>query len=268
MTAVLKAPTSHALPCPLLQRRRSPVRRRTAPPTHPPSSTPSRTLAGHPLAPAPEPSDVGAGTGIATALLHARGAEVIAIEPGAGMARQFRRTLPDVPIVRGNGNALPFADASADFLTYAQAWHWTDPAKVGPGGDARTASGRRPGAVVEHGAPWTSRGSPHRSNRVARSTSASSAPSARRAAPQPAPRGPSPARSPSRTSRITRSAGPAASPSTHTSPTSAATRSSSSLGEEGTASFLAEEREHLLEVFPDGIVEETYDVDLLVALRP
>ena len=43
------------------------------------------------------------------------------------MAAQFRRTLPDVPIVRGSGNALPLADASVDFLTYAQSWHWTDP---------------------------------------------------------------------------------------------------------------------------------------------
>ncbi|NEA49090.1 SAM-dependent methyltransferase, partial [Streptomyces sp. SID10815] len=32
--------------------------------------------------------------------------------------------------------------------------------------------------------------------------------------------------------------------------------------------FLAEEREHLLKVFPDGIVEETYDVLLLVAVAP
>lgn len=63
-------------------------------------------LAGHPLAGA-RVADVGAGTGIATALLHARGADLIAIEPGDGMAAQFRRTLPVIPLVRGTGDALP-----------------------------------------------------------------------------------------------------------------------------------------------------------------
>lgn len=88
-------------------------------------------LAAHPLTGA-RVADVGAGTGIATTLLHARGADVIAIEPGDGMAAQFRRALPDVPIVRGNGNALPLADHSVDFLTYAQAWHWTNPVESVP----------------------------------------------------------------------------------------------------------------------------------------
>ncbi|MDX3456331.1 class I SAM-dependent methyltransferase [Streptomyces sp. ME02-8801-2C] len=88
-------------------------------------------LAAHPLT-GSRVADIGAGTGISTALLHARGAHVIAVEPGDGMAAQFRRTLPDVPIVRGNGNALPLADASVDFLTYAQSWHWTDPDQAIP----------------------------------------------------------------------------------------------------------------------------------------
>ncbi|MEU1264205.1 hypothetical protein ABZ473_19355 [Streptomyces cellulosae] len=35
-----------------------------------------------------------------------------------------------------------------------------------------------------------------------------------------------------------------------------------------TAAFLAEERRHVLEVFPVGIVEETYDVVLLLASVP
>ncbi|NUS78772.1 MAG: SAM-dependent methyltransferase, partial [Streptomyces sp.] len=37
--------------------------------------------------------------------------------------------------------------------------------------------------------------------------------------------------------------------------------------EEHTTAFLTEERRHLLQVFPDGIVEETYDVKLFVALN-
>lgn len=36
-------------------------------------------------------------------------------------------------------------------------------------------------------------------------------------------------------------------------------------GEEHTGVFLTEERRILQEVFPDGTVEETYDVELLVA---
>jgi hypothetical protein len=39
------------------------------------------------------------------------------------------------------------------------------------------------------------------------------------------------------------------------------------LGEEATGAFFAEERDHLLQVFPEGSVEETYVVDLLVATR-
>lgn len=38
-------------------------------------------------------------------------------------------------------------------------------------------------------------------------------------------------------------------------------------GEEHASAFLTEERRILLEQFPDGTVEETYDVELLVALN-
>lgn len=77
-------------------------------------------------------ADVGAGTGIGTAPMRARGAEVVAVEPGDGMAAEFRRTRPGIPIVRGDGDRLPLAGAAFDFLTYAQAWHWTDPARSVP----------------------------------------------------------------------------------------------------------------------------------------
>lgn len=39
------------------------------------------------------------------------------------------------------------------------------------------------------------------------------------------------------------------------------------LGEEVTEAFFAEERNHLLQAFPEGFVEETYVVELLVAIR-
>ncbi|MGP3971155.1 class I SAM-dependent methyltransferase [Streptomyces sp. 6N223] len=83
-------------------------------------------LAGLPLAGA-RSLDVGAGTGIATRLLRERGAHVTAAEPGPGMAAQLRAGLPGVPLVRANGDALPFAAGRFDLVTYAQAWHWTEP---------------------------------------------------------------------------------------------------------------------------------------------
>ncbi|MFJ4780967.1 class I SAM-dependent methyltransferase [Streptomyces sp. NPDC088762] len=100
-------------------------------------------LAGRPLAGA-RVADVGAGTGIATALLRARGAEVLAVEPGDGMAAEFRRAHPGIPIVRGDGDRLPLASGAFDLLTYAQAWHWTDPARAVP--EARRVV--RPGGAL------------------------------------------------------------------------------------------------------------------------
>lgn len=88
-------------------------------------------FAGLPLAGA-RVADVGAGTGIATAVLRQRGANVIGVEPGDAMATQFHTVLPDVPIVRGDGNALPLADASCDLITYAQSWQWTDTTRSVP----------------------------------------------------------------------------------------------------------------------------------------
>ncbi|WP_330323318.1 class I SAM-dependent methyltransferase [Streptomyces anulatus] len=84
-------------------------------------------LAGQPFAGA-RVADIGAGTGTATILLRDRGAEVVAVEFGSGMACAFHRRNPGMPVVRGDGNRLPLASASFDFITYAQSWNWTDPA--------------------------------------------------------------------------------------------------------------------------------------------
>jgi SAM-dependent methyltransferase len=88
-------------------------------------------LTGRPLKDA-DVLDVGAGTGIATRLLTARGARVIAVEPSQGMADQLRAVTPGFPVVKAGGDELPFHDGSADLVTYAQAFHWTDPAKSIP----------------------------------------------------------------------------------------------------------------------------------------
>lgn len=88
-------------------------------------------LAGRALAGA-DVLDCGAGTGIASRLLRERGSRVVALEPGAGMAAELRRAQPEIPLVRGEGDRLPFAAGSFDVITYAQAWHWTDPARSVP----------------------------------------------------------------------------------------------------------------------------------------
>lgn len=208
-------------------------------------------------------ADVGAGTGIATALLRERGADVIGVEPGDGMAAEFQRALPDVPIVRGDGNALPLADRSCDLVAYAQSWHWTDTSRSVP----EALRVLRPGGAL---ALWWNTGAPDvpwadaQDERVAHWCGV---------APQDRPR------------PDDISAGRLAGlsdlahtrrllPWSRTVPldTHLANITSHSaflmLGEARTQRFLAEERALLSEVFPDGMVEETYVVDLLVVPRP
>ncbi|GAA3802309.1 class I SAM-dependent methyltransferase [Streptomyces coacervatus] len=214
---------------------------------------------GHPLTGA-RVADIGAGTGIATALLHARGADVIAVEPGEGMAAQFRRTLPDVPIVRGNGNALPLATGSADFLTYAQAWHWTEPARSVP----EALRVLRPGGALalwwnttDLDVPWLAAqarrlerhfGIRREVDRTGNGTATALADPTGRL---------------DFTRRQVRWSRPVP-VDTHL-----ANIGSHSMflvqSEEHRAAVLGEERDHLFAAFPDGIVEETYVVELLVA---
>ncbi len=77
--------------------------------------------------------DVGAGTGIATRALAGRGARVVALDPGPAVLAVLRgRSTSRVGAVVGDGDALPLRDAAFDLVTYAQAWHWTDPTRSLP----------------------------------------------------------------------------------------------------------------------------------------
>ncbi|MEU6221821.1 class I SAM-dependent methyltransferase [Streptomyces sp. NPDC047022] len=217
-------------------------------------------LAGRPLAGA-RVADIGAGTGIATALLHARGADVVAVEPGDGMAAEFRRRLPEVPLLLGDGNALPLATSCVDFLTYAQAWHWTTPAGSFP----EALRVLRPGGSLAmwwnmdaEGVAWLS----EQSDRVHRYFGLEGASKNGASGVRAEAAFEGVAEIPPHSHRVLRWSRriPV---DTHL-----ANIGSHSFflvrGEEVTNAFLAEERDHLLEVFPDGIVEEVYDVYLLV----
>ena len=82
------------------------------------------------LAPGSRVVEVGAGTGKATELLAARGLEVTAIEPSAGMAAVARVKLASWPAVRIVESTFEDWNPSerCDAVVSVQAWHWVDPA--------------------------------------------------------------------------------------------------------------------------------------------
>lgn len=68
--------------------------------------------------------EVGAGTGIATRALEARGARVVALDLGVAMLRRLRERSGRTPVAVADAHALPLGAAAADLVCYAQAWHW------------------------------------------------------------------------------------------------------------------------------------------------
>ena len=74
--------------------------------------------------------DLAAGTGKLTRGLIAMGAHVVAVEPVPGMRAQLERSVPDAKALAGTAEAIPLADASADAVLVAQAFHWFDVPKA------------------------------------------------------------------------------------------------------------------------------------------
>lgn len=68
--------------------------------------------------------EVGAGTGLVTRFLLARGAEVTAVEPDPDMRAVLERETPGARVVDAVAEDLPVADASVDLTVASSAWHW------------------------------------------------------------------------------------------------------------------------------------------------
>ena len=214
-------------------------------------------LAGRPLKDA-RVADIGAGTGLATALLKARGADVVAVEPGPGMASQFRLRLPDVPLVLGDGNRLPLASESIDFLTYAQAWHWTDRRRSVPEA-LRVLRSRGALALWWNDSDSTVSWTAEQDARLRRFFGAEES------EPDPMARF---RRLPPGLGFVTRQVSWSRSVPLDTHLANLATYSDFIvLGKDVREAFLAEERGLLAEIFPDGTVEEHYVASLAVAVR-
>lgn len=70
--------------------------------------------------------ELGAGTGILTAELVARGLHVVAVEPVAAMRRALADHVPDADVRDGTAESVPVPDGGAGAVLAAQAFHWFD----------------------------------------------------------------------------------------------------------------------------------------------
>ncbi|MFC7402867.1 class I SAM-dependent methyltransferase [Citricoccus sp. GCM10030269] len=92
--------------------------------------------------------DLGAGTGLFTRQLAARGLEVAAVDPSASMLEPLRRAVTGsgepVTVRQATAENTGLPSCSADLVTCAQAWHWIDP----DAGSAEAARLLRPGGTL------------------------------------------------------------------------------------------------------------------------
>jgi ubiquinone/menaquinone biosynthesis C-methylase UbiE len=98
--------------------------------------------------------DAGAGTGIATRQLAARGAQTVAFDVAEQMLRRALARSPGSCCLLADGSALPLRDGRVDLVCFAQSWHWFD--HVGAAREA--ARVLRPGGFW---AAWWNQASAH-----------------------------------------------------------------------------------------------------------
>jgi SAM-dependent methyltransferase len=97
------------------------------------------------LVEAREVVEIGAGTGIATALVAREGIRVVCVEPSTQMAGILReKRLPGVEVVADRFEDWEFEPGMADLVFAAQSWHWVDTGT----GFAKVFSLLRPGGAL------------------------------------------------------------------------------------------------------------------------
>ncbi|MCA9683054.1 MAG: class I SAM-dependent methyltransferase, partial [Myxococcales bacterium] len=70
--------------------------------------------------------DLGAGTGLVSAVLGQHFARVCAVEPDPAMASILREAAPDTELVVSPAEQADFTEGSVDLVTCANAFHWMD----------------------------------------------------------------------------------------------------------------------------------------------
>ncbi|MFO7563978.1 MAG: class I SAM-dependent methyltransferase [Enhygromyxa sp.] len=83
------------------------------------------------VSPGDRVAELGAGTGLFTEALVARGLRVIAVEPSAAM-RARAPALAGVEWREGSFETCPLADAEVPWVVAAQAFHWAEPERALP----------------------------------------------------------------------------------------------------------------------------------------
>ena len=104
--------------------------------------------------------ELGAGTGRFTDLLVFTGAAIVAVEPVPAMREALTRNCPTVTALDGIAEAIPVADASADAVVVAQAFHWFDGERALPEIHRVMREGARLGLiwnVRDEAADWSER---------------------------------------------------------------------------------------------------------------